>query len=83
MSLQSIEVVADQAMSEIQNCRPHQTESLVYTRRHLLKGSTVKEIFVGSSKEGLEQALQVVAVLPEAKDVKPLLWTEYFKLSES
>jgi predicted nucleotide-binding protein len=42
----------------------------------------LKEIFVGSSKEGLEQALQVAAVLSEAKDVKPLLWTEYFKLGD-
>jgi hypothetical protein len=42
----------------------------------------MKEIFIGSSKEGLEQATQVVAVLSEAKDVKPLLWTEYFKLGD-
>jgi hypothetical protein len=42
----------------------------------------VKEIFVGSSKEGLEQALQVAAVLAEAKDVKPLLWTDYFKVGD-
>ena len=42
----------------------------------------MKEIFVGSSKEGLEQAMQVVAALSEAKDVKPLLWTEYFKLGD-
>jgi Predicted nucleotide-binding protein containing TIR-like domain len=42
----------------------------------------LKEIFVGSSKEGLEQALQVVAALSEVKDVKPLLWTEVFKLGD-
>jgi Predicted nucleotide-binding protein containing TIR-like domain len=42
----------------------------------------MKEIFVGSSKEGLEQALQVAAVLAEAKDVKPLLWTDYFKVGD-
>ena len=42
----------------------------------------MKEIFVGRSKEGLEQAMQVVAALSEAKDVKPLLWTEYFKLGD-
>jgi Predicted nucleotide-binding protein containing TIR-like domain len=42
----------------------------------------LKEIFVGSSKEGLDQAMQVVAVLSEAKDVKPLLWTEVFKLGD-
>ena len=42
----------------------------------------MKEIFVGSSKEGLEQATQVVAVLSEIKDVKPLLWTDCFKLGD-
>jgi hypothetical protein len=42
----------------------------------------VKEIFIGSSKEGLEQATQVAAVLSEAGNVKPLLWTEYFKPGE-
>ena len=38
----------------------------------------MKEIFIGSSKEGLEQATQVAAVLAETQDVKPLLWTEYY-----
>jgi hypothetical protein len=42
----------------------------------------LKEIFIGSSKEGLEQATQVAAVLSEAQDVKPLLWNEYFKPGE-
>ena len=42
----------------------------------------MKEIYIGSSKEGLEQATQVAAVLSEAQDVKPLLWTEYFKPGE-
>jgi hypothetical protein len=42
----------------------------------------LKEIFVGSSKEGLEQATQVAAVLSEDQDVKPLLWTECFKPGE-
>jgi hypothetical protein len=42
----------------------------------------MKEIFIGSSKEGLEQATQVAAVLSEAGDVKPLLWTEYFRPGE-
>jgi hypothetical protein len=42
----------------------------------------LKEIFVGSSKEGLEQAAQVVDVLSEIRDVKPLLWTECFKLGD-
>jgi hypothetical protein len=42
----------------------------------------VKEIFVGSSNEGLEQAMQVVDVLSEAWDVKPLLWTECFKVGD-
>jgi len=32
----------------------------------------VKEIFIGSSKEGLEQATQVAAVLSEAGDVNLL-----------
>ena len=31
------------------------------------------EIFVGSSKEGLGQALQVLTARSEVKDVKPLL----------
>ncbi|HST22685.1 MAG TPA: nucleotide-binding protein [Blastocatellia bacterium] len=42
----------------------------------------MKEIFIGSSKEALEQATQVVAVLSEVPDVKPLLWTDYFKLGD-
>jgi hypothetical protein len=42
----------------------------------------MKEIFIGSSKEALEQASQVVAVLLEAPDVKPLLWTDCFKLGD-
>jgi len=42
----------------------------------------LKEIFIGSSKEALEHATQVAAVLSEAKDVKPLLWTECFKLGD-
>jgi predicted nucleotide-binding protein len=42
----------------------------------------LKEIFIGSSKEGLEQATQVAAVLSEAQDVKPLLWNDYFKPGE-
>jgi len=47
-----------------------------------LKGAVVKEIFIGSSTEGLEQATQVVAALSEVEDVKPLLWTECFKLGD-
>ena len=42
----------------------------------------MKEIFIGGSKEGLEQAKQVSAVLSEVNDVKPLLWTECFKLGD-
>jgi hypothetical protein len=42
----------------------------------------LKEIFIGSSKEGLEQATQVAAVLSETQDVKPLLWNDYFKPGE-
>src|SRR4030095_5264751 len=42
----------------------------------------MKEIFIGSSKEALEHANQVAAVLSEVKDVKPLLWTECFKLGD-
>ena len=42
----------------------------------------MKEIFIGSSKEALGHAMQVAAVLSEAKDVKPLLWTECFNLGD-
>jgi hypothetical protein len=42
----------------------------------------VKEIFIGSSKEALEQATQVVAVLSEVDGVKPILWTECFKVGD-
>lgn len=42
----------------------------------------MKEIFVGSSTEGLGQATQVAAALSEAGDVEPLLWTECFKLGD-
>jgi predicted nucleotide-binding protein len=42
----------------------------------------LKEIFIGSSKEALEHARQVAAVLSEVKDVKPVLWTEVFKLGD-
>jgi len=42
----------------------------------------LREIFIGSSKEGLEQAMQVADVLSEVQDVKPLLWTECFKLGD-
>jgi predicted nucleotide-binding protein with TIR-like domain len=42
----------------------------------------LKEIFVGSSKEALEHARQVTAVLSEVENVKPLLWTECFKLGD-
>jgi hypothetical protein len=37
-----------------------------------------KLIFVGSSREGLEQAEQVCAILGEVKGVEPLLWTYAF-----
>ena len=42
----------------------------------------MKEIFVGSSKEGLEQAALVVDVLSRVPGVKPLLWTDCFKLGD-
>jgi hypothetical protein len=42
----------------------------------------LKEIFVGSSKEGLDQASQVAEVLSEVPGVKPVLWTECFKLGD-
>jgi len=42
----------------------------------------LKEIFIGSSKEALDQATQVVAVLAEVPGVKPLLWTDCFKLGD-
>lgn len=41
----------------------------------------MKEVFVGS-KEGLEQATQVVEVLSEVRGVNPLLWTDCFKLGD-
>lgn len=37
-----------------------------------------KQIFVGSSREGLGQAEQVCAIISEVKDVEPLLWTRAF-----
>jgi hypothetical protein len=42
----------------------------------------MKEIFIGSSKEGLEQAKQVADLLSEVPDIKPMLWTECFKLGD-
>jgi hypothetical protein len=42
----------------------------------------MKEIFIGSSKEALEQANQVAAILSEIEGVKPVLWTECFKLGD-
>lgn len=42
----------------------------------------MKEVFVGSSKEGLEQATQVADVLSEVQEVRPLLWTDCFKLGD-
>jgi len=42
----------------------------------------LKEIFVGSSKEGLEQAHRVVDLLSQVDGVKPILWTECFKLGD-
>jgi hypothetical protein len=42
----------------------------------------LKEIFIGSSKEALEQAHQVADVLSQVKDVKPLLWTDVFNLGD-
>jgi hypothetical protein len=42
----------------------------------------LKEIFIGSSKEALDHATQVFAILSEVKDIKPLLWTECFKLGD-
>ena len=42
----------------------------------------MKEIFVGSSKEALGQATQVADVLSRVEGVRPLLWTECFKLGD-
>jgi len=42
----------------------------------------LKEIFIGSSTEGLAQAAQVMAVLAEVPGVAPLLWTDCFKLGD-
>ena len=43
---------------------------------------SVKEIFIGSSSEALEQAKQVAAILAEVEGVTPVLWTECFKLGD-
>jgi hypothetical protein len=42
----------------------------------------LKEIFIGSSKEALDQATQVATALAEVPGVKPLLWTDCFKLGD-
>ena len=42
----------------------------------------MKEIFIGSSKEALGQAAQVVEILSGIEGVKPLLWTDCFKLGD-
>ena len=42
----------------------------------------MKEIFIGSSSEALEQATQVAAELSQVEGVKPLLWTECFKIGD-
>lgn len=42
----------------------------------------MKEIFIGSSTEGLAQAAQVVEALSEVPGVTPLLWTDCFKLGD-
>ena len=42
----------------------------------------MKEIFIGSSSEALDQAKQVAAVLAEIDGVKPVLWTECFKVGD-
>lgn len=42
----------------------------------------MKEIFIGSSSEGLDQARRVADVLAEVEGVKPVLWTECFKLGD-
>jgi predicted nucleotide-binding protein len=42
----------------------------------------MKEIFIGSSSEALEHAKQVAADLAEVEGVKPLLWTECFKIGD-
>src|SRR4026209_1709933 len=42
----------------------------------------LKEIFIGSSSEALAHAKEVAAALAEVANVKPLLWTECFKLRD-
>jgi hypothetical protein len=42
----------------------------------------MKEIFIGSSSEALEHAKQVAAILAELEGVKPVLWTECFKVGD-
>jgi hypothetical protein len=42
----------------------------------------MKEIFIGSSSEALDQAQQVAAELAQVEGVKPLLWTECFRIGD-
>ena len=42
----------------------------------------MKEIFIGSSKEALTQATQVAQILSEAPGVRPVMWTEVFKVGD-
>jgi predicted nucleotide-binding protein len=51
-------------------------------RRDSRKGLALKDIFIGSSKEALEHAGQVATALSEVQGVRPLLWTECFKLGD-
>jgi hypothetical protein len=61
---------------------PEEELTVTLCKTPFTQKSRMKEIFIGSSKEGLEQATQVVAALSEIKDVKPLLWTECFKVGD-
>lgn len=42
----------------------------------------MKEIFIGSSKEALGHATQVAEVLAEADGVRPVMWTDVFKVGD-
>ena len=41
--------------------------------------SATKKVFVASSREGLDTAERVAAILEEVPDVKPCLWTDEFR----
>ena len=42
----------------------------------------MKEIFIGSSKEALAHATQVAEVLANTEGVRPVMWTDVFKVGD-